>query len=92
MDEARMKIQHQYDNQGGAFFIERNGVRIAELTYRTFDRLLDANHTRVDPQLRGQRLADQLYQAFIEFVDQGGYNVRPSCSYIEAKMRKEKRI
>lgn len=87
-----MKIQHQHDNQNGAFFIERDGIRIAELTYRTFEHLLDANHTRVDPELRGQGIADKLYKAFIEFVDQGGYQVNPSCSYIEAKMRKEKRI
>lgn len=88
-----MQIQHQHNAQHGAFFIEQNGNRIAELSYRTLnENTLDANHTFVDSSLRGQGIADKLYQAFIEFVDQNGYQVRPSCSYIESKMRREKRL
>ncbi|KGQ69861.1 acetyltransferase [Chelonobacter oris] len=88
-----MQIQHQHNSEQGAFFIEQNGSRIAELTYRTLgDNRLDAHHTFVDSRLRGQGIADELYRAFIAFVDQKGYQVRPSCSYIESKMRREKRI
>lgn len=88
-----MDIQHQQQGGQGAFVIERDGVRIAELAYRTLtENTLDAYHTFVDPSLRGQGVADKLYQAFIEFVDQQGYRVKPSCSYIESKMRREKRV
>ncbi|MGR3808744.1 hypothetical protein SAMN05660772_00294 [Pasteurella testudinis DSM 23072] len=88
-----MKIERQHHTQGGAFFIEQDGVRIAELAYRTLtENTLDAHHTHVDPSLRGQGVADKLYRAFMDFVDQNGYRVKPSCSYIESKMRREKRL
>ncbi|TNG94818.1 N-acetyltransferase [Pasteurellaceae bacterium UScroc12] len=88
-----MDIQHQQQAEQGAFVIECDGVRVAELAYRTLNQnTLDAYHTHVDPSLRGQGVADKLYQAFIEFVAQNGYQVKPSCSYIESKMRREKRL
>ncbi|MGV6988707.1 GNAT family N-acetyltransferase [Testudinibacter sp. P80/BLE/0925] len=88
-----MEIRHQQQGGQGAFVIERDGVRIAELAYRTVaENTLEAYHTHVDPSLRGQGVADKLYRAFIEFVDQQGYQVKASCSYIESKMRREKRV
>lgn len=88
-----MQIQHQYDTQQGGFFIEQHGRRVAELSYRTLNQhTLDVYRTFVDVNLRGQGIADKLYRALMVFVDQNGYQVRPSCHYIASKMQREKRV
>ena len=37
---------------------------------------------------QGQGIAGELYQALMAFVEQEGLRVKPSCSYIEVKMRR----
>jgi predicted GNAT family acetyltransferase len=47
-------IEHEEDDGRGAFFVERSGIRLAEMTYsRTGEHLIIVDHTLVDEQLRG---------------------------------------
>ncbi|MBE2896210.1 N-acetyltransferase [Pasteurellaceae bacterium HPA106] len=86
-----MDIQQEHDESGGKFFIAQAGKLIAELTYQKInEHSVNANHTFVSPQLRGQGVADQLYQAFKEYVAQQGYHAEASCSYVAAKLAREK--
>ncbi|MBV7387875.1 N-acetyltransferase [Pasteurellaceae bacterium TAE3-ERU1] len=86
-----MEIQQTHSAQGGAFFIEQGGERIAELTYRKInDDTIDANHTFVSPSLRGQGVADKLYQALMAYVEREKLKVQASCSYVAAKLARAK--
>ena len=61
-----MKIKH-IENEG--FFIyDEKGEMIAEMTYQKDGANLIFNHTYVSPLLRGQGIADKLFQAGIEFA------------------------
>lgn len=82
-----MKIQHQEDHQQGEFFIlNEQGVKIAELTYfYETENKINANHTFVSNQLRGQGIADKLYQALLAFITKNQLELHPTCSYIERK-------
>ncbi|MBE2894031.1 GNAT family N-acetyltransferase [Spirabiliibacterium falconis] len=86
-----MEILQIHSTHGGAFFIEQDGERIAELTYRKINNdIIDANHTFVSPSLRGQGVADKLYQALLHFVEQKGYRLEASCSYVATKLARRK--
>ncbi|WP_386687248.1 GNAT family N-acetyltransferase [Lonepinella sp. MS14437] len=86
-----MNIQHQHNNEQGEFFVlDDNGTKIAELTYFFVDKqTINANHTYVSEVLRGQGMADKLYQALVAFIREKDLNLIPSCSYIARKWERE---
>lgn len=87
-----MNIQHQQQNEQGEFFLlDQQGKKVAKLTYFFIDQnTINANHTYVDESLRGQGVAEKLYQALVKFVREQGLNLIPSCSYIALKWQREK--
>ncbi|MBF0750751.1 MULTISPECIES: GNAT family N-acetyltransferase [unclassified Pasteurella] len=82
-----MKIHHQESHQQGEFFIlNEQGEKIAKLTYfYETEKKINANHTFVSNQLRGQGIADKLYQALVTFITEKQLELHPTCSYIEKK-------
>lgn len=86
-----MNIQHQtFEQQGEFFILNEQDEKIAKLTYfyETPDRI-NANHTFVSNELRGQGVADKLYQALITFIKEKQLTLHPTCSYIERKWERE---
>lgn len=60
-----MKIQHEQNAEQGSFFVlDEKQQPVAKLTYFFIDdHTINANHTYVSETLRGQGVADKLYQA-----------------------------
>ena len=82
-----MTLQHHDNGKQGEFFLlDEQGKKIAKLTYfyETPD-TINANHTFVDDSLRGQGMADKLYQALIHFIQAKKLTLHPTCSYIARK-------
>ena len=82
-----MSLQHHDNGKLGEFFLlNEQGKKIAKLTYfyETPD-TINANHTFVDDSLRGQDVADKLYQALIHFIQAKKLTLHPTCSYIVRK-------
>jgi predicted GNAT family acetyltransferase len=75
-------IQHQSDGRRGAFFIERDGRRVAELTYSLDDGAAVVDHTWVDPALRGGSFARRLVDAVVQWARAGRIRLVPTCSYV----------
>ena len=77
-------IRHESGERQGAFFIEREGRRVAELTYRMMgaDAMLD--HTWVDPKLRGGGEGKSLVAAAVDWARQEHVKLVPACSYVRA--------
>ncbi|MDY4280322.1 MAG: GNAT family N-acetyltransferase [[Pasteurella] mairii] len=86
-----MEIQHQYDATQGEFFIvDEQQRKIAELSYFFVDaQTINATHTFVSEALRGQGVADKLYQALVTFVREHQLKLIPTCSYIAIKWQRE---
>ncbi|QPB41840.1 GNAT family N-acetyltransferase [Rodentibacter haemolyticus] len=86
-----MNIQHrELDGRGEFFILSEQGERLAELIYfyETSNRI-NANHTFVSNRLRGQGIADKLYQALITFLAENQLELHPTCSYIERKWERD---
>lgn len=84
MSAAAGEIRHEGGERDGSFFIERDGRRIAQLTYRMMgaDAMLD--HTWVDPSLRGGGEAKRLVDAAAEWARSEHLKLVPACSYVRA--------
>lgn len=86
-------IQHQESGSRGAFVIERDGRRIAEMTYsRTNPSLVVVDHTFVDPSLRGQGVARQLQDAMVAWARENDTKVVPVCSYVKVQFDRDASI
>lgn len=60
------------------------GEEIALITYKDInDHVVDANHTFVDPSLRGQGMAEKLVDALVEQMEDEGKKIEPGCPYVE---------
>lgn len=78
---------------GGAFYIQRDGLRIAEMTFlhdgpsrALFD------HTYVAPELRGHGVAGLLMRAAVEWARRNGIRMVPHCSYVRAAFARDPSI
>lgn len=83
-------IQHRDHPQGGEFFIEHEGRRVAEMTYRrpAPDRIL-VDHTYVDPLLRGGGVARRLLDAMAAWTRHSGLRIQATCSYVVVQLARD---
>ena len=90
MDDLITHAEH--DSRGG-FYLERNGARIAEMTYlRTGPGQITIDHTEVQPDLRGQGIARRLLDAGVAWARRTGTKITPRCSYVVIQFARDKSI
>ncbi len=71
--------------KGDNRFYQENeqGDLIAEITYKDIDEnTVDADHTFVDPSLRGQGIAEQLVDRLVAEMETEGRKIHPTCPYV----------
>src|SRR5699024_4177275 len=82
--KAGDKMEFQKENHR-IFKEDESGKTLAEITYaESEDNKVIANHTFVDPSLRGQGVAEQLVDALVEEMKREGKKIVPLCSYVVA--------
>ena len=73
-------------------FVHRNanGQLLAEITWVILDEhTWEANHTFVDPSLRGQGVAKQLVDALVDVARSEHKKIKPTCPYIVKLFEKD---
>lgn len=85
-----MEIQHDQAGDRGAFYLARDGERLAELAYRRGgdDRVVIV-HTEVDDSLRGQGVARKLLDAAVTWARETGTKLGATCPYAKAQLEKD---
>lgn len=77
-----MKIQREERGKRGAFYIEKNGEWIAELTYvRDGARKIVIDHTEVDESLQGKGIGEKLVEEAVKFANENNLLIKPTCSF-----------
>ena len=76
-----MVVAHEEQGHRGAFFVERDGARLAELTYTVAGSRVILDHTSVDDALRGTGAGRQLVKAAVEWARAGGRRLMPLCPF-----------
>lgn len=80
-----MQIQHEQEGNRGAFFVELDGKRVAEMTYVMAgeDRMI-IDHTEVGDELRGQGAGKKLVMAAVERAREKKIRILPLCPFAKS--------
>lgn len=86
-------IQHEEAASKGAFYIDKAGQRVAEMTYsRTNATMIIIDHTDVDDSLRGEGVGRQLLNALVDWARSTGTKVLPLCPFAKSQFDKDPAI
>lgn len=77
-------IQHDAVGHKGAFFIARDGKRVAELTYSRGERVTILDHTEVDDSMRGSGAGGRLVEAAVEWARANQIKLLPLCPFAKS--------
>ncbi|GAA3790962.1 GNAT family N-acetyltransferase [Corallibacter vietnamensis] len=85
-----MNIQQEDDTKKGAFYIEQDAKRIAEMTYvYAEEKKIIIEHTEVDASLKGQGVGYKLVDEAVAFARKKSLKILPLCSYVAAVFKKK---
>lgn len=88
-----LKVDHEENDGRGAFFVERGGERLAEMTYsRTGPTLIIVDHTEVHAKLQGMGVARRLLDTLVAWARQTSTRVAATCPYARAQFEKDASI
>lgn len=83
------QIKHTQTKEGGAFYYESEGKRMAAMTYvASGEKTIIIDHTEVDPSLQGQGIGKQLQAELVAYVRKNDIRVVPVCRFATANFRK----
>lgn len=84
-----MEIKHEFDGSKGAFYVEENGERLAEMTYtQSGTSHIIIEHTGVSSTLKGQGVGKLLVRAGVEFARKNRLKILPLCRFARAEIDK----
>lgn len=76
-----MLVGHEAQGHRGAFTIESEGKRLAELTYTVAGSRVILDHTTVEDELRGTGAGRELVRAAVEWARANHRRLMPLCPY-----------
>jgi predicted GNAT family acetyltransferase len=84
-----MEIKHQLVGNKGSFYIEQEGIRVAEMEYsRAGDHRLIISHTEVSEVLKGKGAGKQLVAAAVEHARTNHIKILPLCPFARSVFEK----
>jgi uncharacterized protein len=88
-----LQLQRSEEGHRGAWFSEKDGERIAEMTFtRVNPSLVIIDHTEVADSLKGQGAARQLLDAAVAWARENQTKFIPVCPYAKAQFDKDPSI
>jgi predicted GNAT family acetyltransferase len=74
-------IDHEQTGHRGAFFVEEDGKRLAQLTYTVEGTKVILDHTEVDDVLRGTGTGRKLVAAAVDWAREEDVRLLPVCPF-----------
>jgi predicted GNAT family acetyltransferase len=74
-------IQHEQSGHRGAFFLVKDGKRLAEMTYTVAGTRIIIDHTDVDDALRGTGTGRLLVEAAVQWARAENQRLMPLCPF-----------
>lgn len=86
-----MDIKSEFTESKGAFFIEENGKRLAEMTIsKAGNSKIIIDHTEVSDVLRGKGAGKQLVSAAVDYARKNNLKIIPLCPFAKSVFDKVK--
>jgi uncharacterized protein len=90
---TKRPIAHRETGHRGAFYIEQDGKRLAEMTYsRANAALVIIDHTEVDSSLRGEGVGRKLLDAAVDWARATKTKIAATCPFASAQFEKDPSI
>jgi predicted GNAT family acetyltransferase len=88
-----LKVNHEVKGHRSAFFLEKDGARVAEMTMsRVNDHTTMIDHTEVSDTLRGQGAGRELLDAAVAWARKENQKFIPVCPFAKAQFDKDATI
>jgi predicted GNAT family acetyltransferase len=88
--QADLPIHHAETSEGGAFYVEADGERLAHMSYaRGAPGHVVIEHTEVSERLRGRGVARRLVDAAVDWARATGTKLSATCSYAKGVLEKD---
>ena len=85
-----MLIKQKQDGSKGSFYVEENGIVLAEMTYSmTGTNLMIIDHTEVSDALRGKNVGYQLVHTGVEYARANYIKILPLCPFAKSVFDKK---
>ena len=92
-EQVKIEIEHTEEDGRGAFFIAKQGIRLAEMTYsRASEQLVIVDHTEVNEQLQGLGVGRKLLNALVAWARETQTKVIATCPYAKAQFERDPSI
>ncbi len=86
-----MEIKFEQTGNKGAFFIEENEKRLAEMTFsKAGDTRIIIDHTEVSDVLKGKGAGKQLVSAAVDYARKNNIKIIPLCPFAKSVFDKVK--
>ena len=79
-----MLVNHEQSGHRGAFVIEKDGKRLAEMTYTVAGSRVIIDHTTVDDSLRGTGAGKQLVTKAVDWARAENRKLMPLCPFAKS--------
>jgi len=80
-----MEIQQEDNGKKGAFYVEQDGERLAEMTYTwAGEGMFIIDHTEVSEKLKGMGVGKQLVTAAVTFARKLKLKILPLCPFAKS--------
>lgn len=80
-----MEIKHQNDEKKGAFYIEVDGKKAAEMTYVwAGPTKIIIDHTEVSDALQGTGAGKKMVEKAVAFARENGLKILPLCPFAKS--------
>ncbi len=77
-------VTHERSDHRGAFVMERDGKRLAEMTYTVAGSRVIIDHTTVDDALRGTGAGKKLVEAAVQWARAEKVKILPLCPFAKS--------
>lgn len=82
-------IKHHQGETGGSFYYEKDGQKLAEMTYTMAGpQRMIIDHTEVDASLQGTGMGKQLLGELVNYVRANKITVIPLCPFANATLKR----
>jgi predicted GNAT family acetyltransferase len=86
-------IAHEEKGHRGAFYVEQDGKRLAQMTYsRASATLVIIDHTEVDQSLGGQGVGRKLLDAAVQWARATRTRITATCPFAAAQFARDASI
>lgn len=88
-----MNIELKLDEKNGVFeLMDEQNKAVGELTFILKEEQMIINHTGVNPDLRGQGLAEKLVLEAVDYARKNKLKIIPFCSYVSVYVGKHPEV